>query len=701
MNNQRYTYQKCLLWITVLLIAGKVQSQEPIGDLLPEVKVIGKATKNSILLRWGVTTPTSWKYANDYGYIIERKTITRGGEILKDSEVTLLTEQPIKPQPMIKWEEFTEKNKNAAIVAQALYGESFEVDLEGGGNAMVSIVNQASALEQRFSFALFAADQDFEVAKFSGLGFVDASVLPGEQYLYTIKTAITEEKLSVKPGGVYLGLQDFQPLPEPLDVNGIFKDQSVALSWNYVLLKRQYNNYMVERSTDGGVTFDRLDHIPVANLSEKVKNPSDRMFYLDSLPQNGKEYQYRVKGISPFGEVGPPSDIVKGQGVKALGFTPGIASVKLSETEDTVLLIWEFPEEGMEQLSHFELNRSDKVRGGYQVHTPNISKAQRQIEVGNLQAINYFNITAVGVDGSKRGSFPKMVQLDDSTPPAIPIAITGTIDSTGVVQLQWQQNLENDFLGYRVFRANMENEEFTQVTVEPISKSSFTDTVSVRLLNNTIYYKVQAFDKRYNPSEFSEVAAIKKPDIIPPTQPVFGSFLVEEGKVILKWIASSSEDALKTLVYRKEKGKEDIWELVAEKAIAETKFEDTSIVPATTYLYTILTMDSSGLESEPVVPLSITTTKTSIKAVDRFQAVVNVEAQNIKITWKYTGGEVVEYSLFKAGEEEPLTLYKVFKEGHKDFIDSNLKINTNYTYGIQALLRNGAKSPVKTINVAY
>ena len=49
-----------------------------------------------------------------------------------------------------------EDNDYAAIAAQSLYGDDFEVEMENQGTDLLSILNQAEVLEQRFSFALFA-----------------------------------------------------------------------------------------------------------------------------------------------------------------------------------------------------------------------------------------------------------------------------------------------------------------------------------------------------------------------------------------------------------------------------------------------------------------------------------------------------------------------------------------------------------------
>lgn len=691
---------KRIVLLILLVSSPFIFSQKEIGTQKSEVKAIAAIHKKSIMLRWGVNTPTAWKYANKYGYIVERQTIVSNNQLLLKPIVKKLNTVPLKPKPMMQWKEFTQKNNNAAIAAQALYGDNFDVGMKNG-NGIISILNQAQVLEQRFIFALYAADQDFEVAKFSGLAYIDTDVKPTERYLYTIKVALPQGKYDIKSGGAYLGLSDHIPLPEPKEFTGIFKDKSVILNWNYGIIKKYYTNYIVERSEDNGSTFKALTKTPISNLGERENNPSNRMMYVDSLFQNDKQYQYRIKGISPFGIQGPYSNVVKGKGITPLIHNPYIIENKVLDN-GTVVLQWEFPKEGFATLKSYELVRANTPKGTYTVVNPSIHKTNTSVELSNLKPINYFKIVAIGTDGTKRASFPKMIQPDDTTPPEVPTLITGKIDSLGVVKIQWRQNTEIDFLGYRVFRANLKEDEFTQITFKPIGKSTITDTINIKTLNKKIYYKIQALDKRYNPSEFSKVLTLNRPDIIPPSQPVFTSFKVDGNKVLLNWVTSASKDALNTIVYRKERGSKTPWQLLESLALPQNSYTDTNTEVGKNYLYTILTVDESGLESEPITPLKITISDNLPKPpITKFTNTINREQEFVLLNWKYTVKNVEEFILYKSEEEKQPTLYKVFTKKTTSFKDENLLINTKYTYLLQAVFNSGAKSPIKKIELNY
>ncbi|RZS92433.1 hypothetical protein [Aquimarina brevivitae] len=691
-----------LLLVITLCCLNASYAQQPIGDEEPSVKVIARVIDNSIKLRWAPNTPTLWKYANEFGYHIERHTILKDGQVLEQREIKRLTATPIKPRPMMEWESFVDQNDNAAIAAQALYGDDFEVDMQEGGNPMMQILNQAQMLEQRFAFALYAADNNYEVAQWSGLAFEDSNLVQGERYLYKIIPAIPAEKLQVTNGAAYIGLADVKKLPMPQEFVGVFKDQNVLLTWNYKILEAQYNSYILERSDDLGKSFSPVSKEPLTPLSDPEVQNTGRMVYMDSIPQNNKEYQYRLKGISPFGEQGPVSNTVSGKGVKGQYYNPALIDATLSKDEQSVVLKWEFPQDGMEALSHFVVSRANQAKGDYVPIVTKVDKNKRSLTTTSIEAINYYRITAVGLDGSTRNSFPSMVQPSDTTPPADPVGLSGVIDSTGVVTLKWNQNIEPDFLGYRVFRANLEEEEFTQITFKPTPYNTIIDTIPVKTLVKKVYYKVQAFDKRYNPSGFSEILELKRPDIIPPTPPVIKAFKVEDDSVALQWTPSSSQDAVKTVIYRKVQGSEEDWQLVGEIPIADTSFVDTEVKAATGYLYTLLTVDDSGLESEPIVPVQLSIPAAEVnEEINRFNSAVNRELQQINLSWGYRQQNVSEFQLFRAKEGEQPTLYKVFEADQKRFIDRDLLINTKYTYLLQAVFANGSRSKIAKVEVNY
>lgn len=128
------------------------------------------------------------------------------------------------PEPLDSWLDLVQKDNNAAIIAQSIYGESFEVTAKEGD--LSKIVNMADELDQRYTFALYAADMSFEGVVKAGWGFVDSNVKKNEVYAYQVSVF---ESPKVKESSYMIGLKDYGILPAPTDFIAIPDDKKVLL----------------------------------------------------------------------------------------------------------------------------------------------------------------------------------------------------------------------------------------------------------------------------------------------------------------------------------------------------------------------------------------------------------------------------------------------------------------------------------------
>jgi len=665
-----------------------------------------------IMLRWAVTTPLAWRKLNEFGYELKRYTITRDNEtLLAPIEKSLGT---FFPKPLEEWMPLVERNDNAAVLAQSIYGEGFDVE---GMDQLSAIINLAEEQEQRFTWGLYAADQDFEVAQMAGLGYVDQEVEPNEKYVYEITSLVPQSIMEIKEGGVFIGLQDYEELPKPLDLAVVFFDGKSMLSWNYALHNQIYNSYFVERSMDG-INFEGLHDLPLTTLNNSEKTDPLRMFYTDSIT-NGQPYYYRIKGKTPFGEISPTSEVVFGIGEKKLAYVPHITT-KYFADDKTVLLEWEFMEEGNSLITGFELNQSDNVDGTYKIVVKNIPPEARRVRYDSLMPTNYMTITAVGKNGSKRTSFPALVQPVDSIPPSKPQGFKGTVDSLGVVTLKWNPNSETDMLGYRVFKGNNKNEEYSQITVSPHQGTAYFDSVSVKDLNSKVYYQLIAVDQRFNMSEPSEILEIKKPDFIKPTQPVFKSYNIKDDKVHITWVNSSSDDVVRHKVYRKERDSLN-WKLVYtlnSKQYADASMQSTAQLPTDAlptewtdmdikegkqYSYTLIAIDDSELESDPAPPLTVIVPKTSLHpSLQGLYGEADREAGTITIRWKpYTEPNASKITIYKGVKDKSMNLLKEIPVDTKGIVDGKVKPNNTYEYVFRVVFTDGGVSETLKLDVKY
>ena len=665
------------------------------------VQVIARSLPDKVLLRWAVDEPLAWKKANEYGFLIERATISRNGEAVVPIERRMLTSYPLTPKPLAEWEVLANQDQNVAVLAQALYGDSFEtVTPHSGTLGKITAVNDE--LEQRFTFGLLAAEQNYQGALLAGWAWEDTSVKQGEKYLYKVSVALPADiSVSIKEGTVYASPDLYEELPKPVGLAGVFQDASVLLSWNFNLLSSSYTSYVVERSEDG-INFVQQNGKPIFNASQDKEREEVSLFYSDSIP-NDKTFYYRIKGKTAFGEVGPASESIFGKATQALGFVPRIYRKEMP-TDKKAILFWEFKEEGNAHISKFQLKRGNTNDGPFETIVDNIPVTARQITFESLKRINYFVITAVGNNGIDSESYPSMVQPVDSVPPAPPVELHGVMDTTGIVKLSWARNLEDDLNGYRIFKANDPKVEFSELTNATFKGEVYTDTVPTANLNTKIYYKIQAEDLRYNRSGFSEVLAVDKPDVIPPSPPVLTTYKVTEEGVRLNWIPSSSTDVRSHVIYRKTGGADDaLWEKRSESVtISDTTFLDTMELERNQYCYTVIAKDSTGLESKPSNPITVVWKGKTLEDQDiKFTGNVNRELRFINLSWKVKNQEVIEYRLYRGTNEGSLKLYKTFDGDVHGFYDVYLEINSEYTYGLQSILNSGVVSMIKKIDLKY
>ncbi|WP_152537383.1 fibronectin type III domain-containing protein [Aquimarina pacifica] len=702
------------LIIVVCLVSfqyGKAQQADILNIEDHKIVVMSRPQiEGKILLRWGTTTAIAWKKLNTYGYLLKRYTVTRDKNTL--AQPVEKTIGVFKPKPLEEWDTLIDNNNNAAVMAQSLYGESFDIE---GMDKLSAIVNLAEEQQQRYTWGLYVADQDYTVAEMAGLAYVDHDVLPNEKYLYKITSLVPEIELPIKEGGVFTGLGDYQKLPKPLDLAAIFTEQSVMLNWNYAIHNKTYNSYFVERSEDGE-TFVQLNKKPLTGLNNSDKTNAKRMFYLDSIVTQ-KKYYYRVLGKTPFGELSQPSNVVSGKSEKQLPYTPRITNKNYLD-DHRIILEWEFLEEGNQYIKGFELRRSDKVNGKYTTVMKDIPPEARKLKYDSLLPTNYLTITAIAKEGLSKTSFPALVQPVDSLPPVKPIGFQGKVDSLGIVTLQWKPNTEKDILGYRVFRGNNKEEEFSQITVSPHQGTTYYDSISVKNLNTKVYYQLIAVDERFNMSPPSDVLELSKPDFIPPTPAVFKTYNIEVGKVMLSWANSSSADVNKHELYRKDndtldwmlihtiqsiKNDEEILPKNESNQVSQTSYEDTAIEAGKLYSYTLIAIDKSGLESDPAVPLTVKIPKTGLKPqIQRLSSYKDKENGFIELFWKaYKEPNVAELMIYKGVKDQSVSLLTNVAPTTKRIVDKKVHPNNEYTYVIRAVFMDGTLSETAQLDIKY
>ncbi|MDL2262994.1 hypothetical protein LJC11_05795, partial [Bacteroidales bacterium OttesenSCG-928-I21] len=524
------------------------------GAIAENVQLLTRPAKqDSIMLRWAPTDKEVWSLGNQYGYVVERYTILRQGKQPSETERLQLTPEPLKPAPVEQWEKY-EDDKFVVTAAECIFGEREPLPAV----SPVAIAKQFQAEQNRFSFALYAVDQSVTAARLSGLYWVDKTAKANEKYLYTVHIALPDS-LPNDTAFSFTGLSEHQPLTKPAKPTARWDNKKVFLSWEIFYLSHIYNTYIVEKSSDGN-KYTRLSENAMVQLADPGISP-EYAFWSDSLPDNNSKWHYRVRGINAFGETGPPSDAVVGQGTLPILSAPTVTNKEVIDNKE-VRLSWEYPEEMNEYITGFRLYRSNAPDGKKEKIHEITNGSVRTFTDKKPGLTNYYVLSVFNNSTEKFTPGHTYAELIDSIPPAPPVGLSGSIDSTGVVSLWWQKNTDSDINGYRVYRSNHPDFEFLLISPELVSDTYFTDSIQLKTLTKNVYYRIRAIDLRQNQSEFGSILELKRPDVIPPVSPVVQRIEEQKNGLLITWTNSSSADVVSHQIYRKASD-ESVFQLVA------------------------------------------------------------------------------------------------------------------------------------------
>ncbi|MEP7094069.1 MAG: fibronectin type III domain-containing protein, partial [Flavobacterium sp.] len=405
-----------------------------------------------------------------------------------------------------------------------------------------------------------------------------------------------------------------------------------------------------------------------------------------------------------FGEKGEVTKPIAATGVAAIVTSARLVDYNIINSNE-VNLEWEYPKESEGFIQGYEINLADNDQGPYKVVSKIIPPSERKLNFKeNLYPSNYFTISVVGKNNQRLTSQSMLVQPVDSIPPAKPIGLEGVIDSLGVVKIKWKPNQEKDLRGYRILKANNIDEDFVDIYHQSYVGNDYKDSVSLKMTNSKVYYRIAAEDMRFNISDPSDILVLDKPDKIPPAAPIFKDYDNKDGKVHLKWIRSYSEDVVGYSLRRREKGQEKWLEI---KQINDTiqEFTDDRVENRKTYQYAILAKDKSNLWSS--LDHSIITVNvlnfTPVKVITFLQGVPDRENKKIVLTWNYAKnkGKITGVSIYKNVKGTAPTLWRELNGDVFTLEDKNLKINMEYEYHLIPDLESSSPAKEEVLTVVY
>jgi fibronectin type 3 domain-containing protein len=644
----------------------------------PTLSIIAKVEKEKVILRWMPQDFDTWQKGNQFGYQLKRQTVRRNNEIISEAPI-LLTQKPLLPLKMDYWSQLSKKNKFASVAAKFLTEPAPE---------------DQESKDLSLAIAMLMSNTSGAISGGMALLWEDKTSKPNEQYNYIL--TIFGQDISAN---CLVNMTDITKLTPPSNLYGEFQDSTVFIRWQ-VADSVLHSAFIVERSDDGGLSFQSIQDEPILALAE----PDSLGRFLGAksqrLPRFYQDYYYRVKAFTPFGILSESSNVVKVHGYRTRLPLPKV-SHKIPPHKG-VLLSWIFPDSLNNDIRGFDILRAEKLGEKYEKLNPKRLSRQTRMFVDSLPlSEGYYQVAVINWAYKSLPSYPEFVQLEDSIPPIKPLWKSYKVDDKGIVSLRWKANHEKDFLGYSIFRGDNPKREFSLITGSIIADSVYRDTVSLNLLNKKIYYSIVAYDKRLNSSIHADTVIIKRPDIIPPASPNFTDFVLSDSTILVSWVNSPSEDLDTTFLYRSIKADSShSRQLLYSFAVKDSTntFTDTTALEKILYQYQLVAKDDAALLSKPALielELLFTGVRRSINPIN-FELLE--DTHTLFLEWNPPEEAVKKYILYrKKGNNEKMALYKIFEGKNGSFKESDIETNLQYSYRISAVFADDSESKVSNV----
>lgn len=637
--------------------------------------------ENKILIRWAPKTYKAWKNGIDSGYVLQR--IEVSDLVNGANNWQILNSSTIKPMPLdLMKQKFGEKNMNAALAAQMIYGKTTVTNSEDLGDV---IKKYKAEQENKLGFVLLACGKDFEVAKAAALAWEDKTYKGNVHYAYRL-IAIGQDTIY---GNINLSqLNGFEyNLPE-VEVEKLEKSAHLRWPlegypfWGYYLEKKVKNDWI--RTTSSPLIVintvkDSIERIPIMIETEKYE-------------QNYQKLQYRLVGIDDYGieNTGP---IFLSFGVDKTAPSAPENAKALGIDEKTIRVEWKW--ENLlksKDVIGFRIDKALNTDFYFLPYSTILPLNTRSFldKSPEILGSNYYRVATIDTAGNESYSVFTYGMVFDSVAPSIPSNIKCSIDSNGVVNLTWDRPKEIDVFGYRVYFSNNANHAFINLTGKPIETNSYSDTISLKTLTKKAFYKIVALDFNYNHSKFSEAIEIKRPDKIKPQAPFFTNYYTDGNSIKLNWMRSFSDDAEAVVLRRKIAGQLEWTVIFKGKNQKDTFFEDKNVTRNTNYEYEIRVLDESGLWSDNEKTVSIKTIPLqTLEDVSALKAIYNKEKKQVELTWQYLTLKEHYFVIYKSLDGSKFEEID-FVDENNSYIDKSIKREQLYFYKIKPISRKGA-----------
>ena len=360
-------------------------------------------------------------------------------------------------------------------------------------------------------------------AQFLGVYYEDNTAIAGQAYQYKITLIQNNGKEADFALSTKIDLANpitFEP-PQNIEVEGV--NDKVNFKWQ--IESERYYGADIFRSEEQNGTFELINDRPI--LISSVEKEGGTMgypdiFFTDDSLQLGKTYYYYLTARGFFADSSQRSEVFEILVKDEIPPIPvrGLEAIRLDSQALDVKLTWK-PSSDFD-IKGYYVQR--KVTGDFKTVSP-IIPANQSTYTDKVPKSSSYLYRILSVDNSDNEAVCEDIIFNviDYTPPHAPRNLT-TRGEEGAIILDWDDNTDEDIMGYFVFRieSNYRDREMLLLDADFITGSSFIDSLP-RIAKNTFVYRVTAIDSSYNIGPKSDFSEAKMPDVTPPIKPIINS----------------------------------------------------------------------------------------------------------------------------------------------------------------------------------
>lgn len=618
--------------------------------------IVTKVDAHQVVVRWVPLDPASWLEGQKKGFEL---TVVYQGTTKGSKKVTRI------PQNSAYFRGLVDSLPKAGTLAELL-----------------DEAPTASAADLDFLYPLAMTLSSLHPRLADGLGMLWVDRPPKGVTHVTYRLSYPQGPVLVEKT---VALREITTLFRPLDLTVEQTDSLFTFRWisGDSLLNWAYR---LEMSEDGErwSPVDDLLILPAVDaqgneyLAKEIRIPK---FYVP--------YYFRVLAYTPFGEMSIPSRRVRVTGYRKR-FPP--VAVTYRPVPAGVQFDWNLADSLSAEIKGFRLYASRKIDQDWKEIALLPPEARTWTDTA-ARLDSYAKLALIDWGGGEHPSSTIFLTWEDSIPPPPVVKPVAVVSPEGLVRLQWPSRRTSDFLGYRVYRSDSPTANFVLITPNILSDTTWTDTLSLALLNAHQYYTIRAYDTRLNESRGNDTLVVRRPDVIPPAALAIRLVEQQEEAVYLQWFNSSSADVAWVQLLRQAPTDSLPCLLQLFDKDFPTAWADSTGEERIRYQYSLVAVDQSGLSS---LPVSVTLQRlfTGVRPpLQGFRIQERTADNTVEISWETPKRPVRVYQIFRQGPSDTyLAPYRRIEGRYGLFEDQNIQAGQRYRYQVQAIFGDGSES---------